>query len=58
MSSTANKQVKVSGKRKHLEMVDMAAAVDEDVPHSSQDAIRKKSAHARPQSSSGKVNYI
>jgi hypothetical protein len=35
MSSTANKQVKVSGKRKHLEMVEMAAAVDEDVPHSS-----------------------
>lgn len=35
MSSTANKQVKVSGKRKHLEMLEMSAAADEDVPHSS-----------------------
>jgi hypothetical protein len=35
MSSTANKQVKVSGKRKHLEMLEMAAGVDEDVPQSS-----------------------
>lgn len=35
MSSTANKLVKASGKRKHQEMLDMAASVDEDVPHSS-----------------------
>ena len=35
MSSTATKQVKVSGKRKHQEMLDASAAVDEDVHHSS-----------------------
>jgi len=35
MSSTTNKQVKVGGKRKHQEMLDASAAVEEDLPHSS-----------------------